>query len=56
MCIRDRIKSFIIVAFGVLLLQAVAQAIKYAAVLTGHSEVQQELEKEAAPVSYSKFE
>ena len=53
---RAPIKSFIIVAFGVLLLQAVAQAIKYAAVLTGHSEVQQELEKEAAPVSYSKFE
>ena len=53
---RAPIKSFIIVAFGVLLLQAVAQAIKYAAVLTGHSEVQQELEEEAAPVSYSKFE
>ena len=53
---RAPIKSFIIVAFAVLLLQAVAQAIKYAAVLTGHSEVQQELEVEAAPVSYSKFE
>ncbi|MBP6440186.1 MAG: TRAP transporter small permease subunit [Caldilineaceae bacterium] len=53
---RAPIKSFIIVAFGVLLLQAVAQAIKYAAVLTGHSEVQQELEIEAAPVSYSNFE
>ena len=53
---RAPIKSFIIVAFGVLLLQAIAQAIKYAAVLTGHSEVQQELEIEAAPVSYSNFE
>lgn len=53
---RAPIKSFIIVAFGVLLLQAVAQAIKYVAVLTGHSEVQQALEEEAAPVSYSKFE
>jgi TRAP-type mannitol/chloroaromatic compound transport system permease small subunit len=53
---RAPIKSFILVAFGVLLLQAVAQAIKYAAVLTGHSEVQQALEIEAAPVSYSNFE
>lgn len=35
---RAPIKSFIILAFGLLLLQAIAQAIKYAAVLTGHHE------------------
>jgi TRAP-type mannitol/chloroaromatic compound transport system permease small subunit len=33
----------LVVAFSLLLLQAIAQAIKYVAVLTGHSEVVQEL-------------
>lgn len=40
---RAPIKSFIIVAFVLLLLQAIAQLIKYAAVLTGHQEVAAEL-------------
>lgn len=36
---RAPIKSLIIVSFGLLLLQAIAQIIKYAAVITGHREV-----------------
>ncbi|MCB0134326.1 MAG: TRAP transporter small permease subunit [Caldilineaceae bacterium] len=43
---RAPIKSFIIVAFASLLLQAIAQAIKYLAVLTGHTEVEAELQAE----------
>jgi TRAP-type mannitol/chloroaromatic compound transport system permease small subunit len=50
---RAPIKTFIIVAFSLLLLQAIAQAIKYAAVLTGHREVQQEIEQAATPVDLS---
>ena len=42
------IKNFIIVAFASLLLQAIAQAIKYLAVLTGHTEVEAELQAELA--------
>lgn len=53
---RAPIKTFIILAFSLLLLQGIAQAIKYAAVLTGHGEVQQELEEEAAPAGLSKLE
>jgi len=45
---RAPIKSFIIVAFASLLLQAIAQAIKYLAVLTGHTEVEAELQAELA--------
>ena len=44
---RAPIKSMIIVAFGMLLLQAIAQAIKYIAVLSGHKEVIRELHEEA---------
>lgn len=40
---RAPIKSFIIVAFVLLLLQAIAQIIKYTALLTGHQEVAAEL-------------
>lgn len=40
---RPYIKSFIIVGFIFLLLQAVAQAIKYLAVLVGHNEVLEEI-------------
>lgn len=40
---RAPIKSMIIAAFLLLLLQAIAQVIKYLAVITGHVEVQQEL-------------
>lgn len=40
---RPYIKSFIIVGFTFLLLQAIAQAIKYLAVLTGHQEVVAEI-------------
>jgi TRAP-type mannitol/chloroaromatic compound transport system permease small subunit len=51
---RAPIKSLIIVAFILLLLQAVAQAIKYLAVLTGHREVVDELDAEAAPPALAK--
>ncbi len=47
---RAPIKSFIIVAFVTLLLQAIAQAIKYLAVITGHTEVEAELQAELAGV------
>ncbi|MCS6827209.1 MAG: TRAP transporter small permease subunit [Caldilinea sp.] len=50
---RAPIKTFIIVAFTLLLMQAIAQAIKYAAVLTGHREVQREIEQDATPVDLS---
>jgi TRAP-type mannitol/chloroaromatic compound transport system permease small subunit len=53
---RAPIKTFIIVAFVLLLLQAVAQVIKYIAVLTGHSEIQHDLEVDAAPAGLSNFE
>jgi TRAP-type mannitol/chloroaromatic compound transport system permease small subunit len=53
---RAPIKTFIIVAFVLLLLQAIAQVIKYIAVLTGHSEIQHDLEDDAAPVGLSNFE
>ncbi len=43
---RAPIKSLIIVAFAMLLLQAVAQLIKYVAVLTDHAEVATELHEE----------
>lgn len=43
---RAPIKTFIIVAFIALLLQAIAQATKYAAVITGHKEVEAELAAE----------
>jgi TRAP-type mannitol/chloroaromatic compound transport system permease small subunit len=46
---RAPIKTLIILAFGALLLQGIAQAIKYAAVLTGRREVAQELEAEVTP-------
>ncbi len=44
---RAPIKSFIIVAFALLLMQAIAQIIKYAAVIAGHREVAAELAAEA---------
>lgn len=53
---RAPIKTFIIIAFTLLLLQAIAQVIKYLAVLTGHSEVRKEMEDAAAPVGLSNFE
>ncbi|HRA67729.1 MAG TPA: TRAP transporter small permease subunit, partial [Caldilinea sp.] len=45
---RAPIKSLIIVAFALLLLQAIAQIIKYTALLTGHDEVATELIAETA--------
>jgi len=53
---RAPIKSFIIVAFTLLLLQAIAQVIKYIAVLTGRRTVQQELAAETAPTGFAKVE
>ena len=53
---RAPIKTFIIVAFVMLLLQAIAQAIKYAAVLTGHREVQEELAIDSNVAELPKFE
>lgn len=47
---RAPIKSFIIVAFALLLLQAFAQIIKYAAIITGHSEVATEMAAEIVAV------
>ena len=44
---RAPIKTLIIVAFAALLLQAIAQVIKYIAILTGHHEVEDELREEA---------
>lgn len=51
---RAPIKSLIMIAFILLLLQAVAQAIKYLAVLTGHKQVVDELDAEAAPPALAK--
>ncbi|MCB0124247.1 MAG: TRAP transporter small permease subunit [Caldilineaceae bacterium] len=45
---RAPIKTMIIVAFVMLLLQSLAQLVKYLAVLTGHTEVTSELNAEAA--------
>ncbi len=53
---RAPIKTFIIVAFVMLLLQAIAQAIKYAAVLTGHREVQEKLAIDSSVAELPKFE
>ena len=53
---RAPIKSFIIVAFTLLLLQAIAQVIKYIAVLTGRRTVQQELAAETGPTGFAKVE
>jgi TRAP-type mannitol/chloroaromatic compound transport system permease small subunit len=53
---RAPIKTFIIVAFVLLLLQAISQVIKYVAILTGHSEVQQRIQEEVALVGHSNFE
>lgn len=47
---RAPIKSFIIVAFALLLLQAIAQIIKYAAIITGHREVATEMAAEVVAV------
>lgn len=47
---RAPIKSFIIVAFALLLLQALAQIIKYAAIITGHREVATEMAAETVAV------
>ena len=51
---RALIKSMIIIAFATLLLQAIAQIIKYIAVLTGYTEVERDLEEDSqgqAPVA-----
>ncbi len=51
---RAPIKTMIIVAFATLLLQAIAQIIKYIAVLIGHTEVVRELQEDSqgqAPVA-----
>ncbi|MFN3982310.1 MAG: TRAP transporter small permease subunit [Caldilinea sp.] len=50
---RAPIKTFIIVAFVLLLLQAISQVIKYIAVLLGDRSVQRQVEAEAAPVDIS---
>lgn len=47
---RAPIKSFIIVAFALVLLQAFAQIIKYAAIITGHREVAAEMAAETVAV------
>lgn len=47
---RAPIKSFIIVAFVLLLLQALAQIVKYTAIITGHREVATELAAETIAV------
>jgi TRAP-type mannitol/chloroaromatic compound transport system permease small subunit len=43
---RAPIKSMIIVAFVLLLLQSIAQAIKYWAIINGHIEIAKEIEAE----------
>jgi len=53
---RAPIKTFILVAFSVLLLQAIAQAIKYIAILTGQNEIAQQVRDETALASHSNFE
>jgi TRAP-type mannitol/chloroaromatic compound transport system permease small subunit len=47
---RAPLKSMIIVAFGTLLLQAVAQFIKYVAILRGHDEIVTELAAEVEEI------
>lgn len=47
---RAPIKTFIIIAFVLLLLQAISQVIKYIAVLVGDQAIQQQIETETAPV------
>jgi TRAP-type mannitol/chloroaromatic compound transport system permease small subunit len=44
--LRAPLKSMIIVAFSLLLLQAIAQLIKYAAIISGHSEVAKQIAAE----------
>jgi TRAP-type mannitol/chloroaromatic compound transport system permease small subunit len=46
---RAPIKTMIIVAFGLLLLQSIAQAIKYLAIINGHVEIAEEIEAEVEP-------
>ncbi|MFZ4848567.1 MAG: TRAP transporter small permease subunit [Caldilinea sp.] len=53
---RAPIKTFILVAFSVLLLQAIAQAIKYIAILTGQNEIAQQVRDETALAGHSNFE
>jgi TRAP-type mannitol/chloroaromatic compound transport system permease small subunit len=48
---RVPLRAAVILAFILLLLQGIAQAIKYIAVLRGHAEVQRELVEEAVPGS-----
>jgi len=50
---RAPIKTFIIVAFVLLLLQAISQLIKYLAVLIGDQTVQRQVEAEAAQIDIS---
>jgi TRAP-type mannitol/chloroaromatic compound transport system permease small subunit len=45
---RAPIKSFVVIAFVLLLLQSVAQVIKYVAILQGHHEVAEQLQSEDA--------
>jgi TRAP-type mannitol/chloroaromatic compound transport system permease small subunit len=44
---RAPIKTMIIVAFVMLLAQAIAQAIKYLAIIRGHTEIVQEIKAES---------
>lgn len=44
---RAPIKSFVVIAFVLLLLQSIAQVIKNVAVLLGHSEIAEQLQSEA---------
>ena len=46
---RAPIKTMIIVAFGLLLLQAISQAIKYLAIIWGHVEITKIIEAEIEP-------
>jgi TRAP-type mannitol/chloroaromatic compound transport system permease small subunit len=48
---RAPIKTMVIVGFGTLLLQAVAQAIKYAAIFNGYSDVATALKADAEEIS-----
>jgi TRAP-type mannitol/chloroaromatic compound transport system permease small subunit len=43
---RAPIKTFIFVAFALLLLQSLSQAIKYLAIMSGHTEVEEEIKSE----------
>ena len=46
---RAPIKTMIIIAFGLLLLQAISQAIKYLAIIRGYIEIAKVIEAEAEP-------